>query len=63
MLINSDEYIAIVESIKKEIGETRYRAAEQIHNKFSGGYKTGIPWGHNTVLLDKIADFERSICI
>lgn len=44
MLINSDEYIAIVESIKKEIGEIRYRAAEQIHNKFSGGYKTGIPW-------------------
>ena len=120
MLINSDEYIAIVESIKKEIGETRYRAAVHVNmdmtllyydigrkinnhkawgNKFitnlaagikrafpgSKGYSprnlnymakfaeeyqnrefvqqvvAQIPWGHNTVLLDKIADFEERI--
>lgn len=38
--------------------------AEEYQNReFVQQVVAQIPWGHNTVLLDKIADFERSICI
>ena len=66
MLINSDEYIAIVESIKKEIGETRYRAAVHVNMDMTLLYydigrkiNNHKAWG-NKFITNLAADIKRA---
>lgn len=89
MLINTAEYLSVIENIKKEIKDAQYRATIHVNSDMliafpeSKGYSVRnlkymakfaetypdrefvqqvvaqIPWGHNIVLLDKVADMDE----
>ena len=89
MLMNTSEYLTIIENIKSEIIAAQYRATIHVNAdiriafpeskgysvrnlkymaKFSETYPdrefvqqvvAQIPWGHNIVLLDKVANMDE----
>ena len=58
MLMNTAEYLSIIENIKSEITEAQYRAAVHVNADMLLLYDIGCvinehkSWGHNIVLLE-----------